>query len=71
MGVISNVMPSWNRGDVEILFLEFTHIYYRKALTGEHIPQHTQFKVIVQEGMMADMVWNMLNSRSWSTCLKG
>jgi hypothetical protein len=65
-------VPYLNKGSMEILFREFIHIHIRKHFGGGHIPGYAQFKVfifehawfklIVQEGRMADTFLVILSS---------
>jgi hypothetical protein len=42
-----------------------------KHFRCRHIPKYAQFKVIAEEGKMADTFLCMVNLRSYSMCLKG
>jgi hypothetical protein len=50
----------------EVLLADTIHMHSDKHFKGGHILEHAQFMIVIQ-GKMA----GLLNSKSWSTCLKG
>jgi hypothetical protein len=47
LGVIYKAMHALNKRSMGILFGESIHIYIGKHIMGEHIPEDTQFKVVI------------------------